>query len=111
MKQNQLLYVLGGLVVGLVLGVLVSLPDKKSGNSMDMEMQSMTHALMGKSGDEFDKVYIQEMVKHHQGAIDMSNLALQNAKRQEIKDLARAIIAAQQQEIQQLSAWAAQWYK
>ncbi|MBC8143364.1 MAG: DUF305 domain-containing protein [Armatimonadetes bacterium] len=46
-----------------------------------------------------DAVFYAMMIPHHQGAIDMSELALKNAERTEVKDLARKIIAAQKAEI------------
>jgi uncharacterized protein (DUF305 family) len=42
------------------------------------------------------------MIIHHYGAIYMAERALKNAERQEIKDLSRAIISAQTQEIEQM---------
>ena len=80
--------------------------------SMDMAtmMASMNANLEGKTGDAFDKAFITEMVMHHEGAVEMAELALTNAKRQEIKDLAKAIITAQNTEISQMKAWASAWY-
>ena len=47
-----------------------------------------------------DHMYFDMMTPHHQGAIDMSQLADERAARPEVKDLARKIITAQQAEIQ-----------
>lgn len=58
----------------------------------------------------FDRAFIDAMIPHHQSAIDMAKEAQTRAKRQEIKDLAGRIIVAQQQEIDQMKAWRAQWY-
>jgi uncharacterized protein (DUF305 family) len=49
------------------------------------------------------------MIPHHQGAIDMANAALKNAKHEEIKTLATAIIASQQKEIDEMKAWLKTW--
>jgi uncharacterized protein (DUF305 family) len=46
-----------------------------------------------------DAMFFEMMIPHHQGAIDMSELALKNAGRDEVKELARKIIAAQKSEI------------
>jgi len=70
--------------------------------SMGMDM--MTENLRGKSGDEFDKVFLSEMIVHHQGAIDMAVLAKQSAKHDEIKKLADEIIAAQTKEINDMKS-------
>lgn len=58
----------------------------------------------------FDKAFIDAMTPHHQSAIAMAQDAQTKAVHQEIKDLAGQIIAAQQQELDQMKAWRAQWY-
>ena len=80
---------------------------------MDMAgmMADMNAELQGKTGDDFDKAFISEMVVHHQGAVEMAELALKHAKHQEIKDLAKAIITAQNKEIADMKAWAKSWYQ
>lgn len=81
-------------------------------DGMDMSgmMAQMNANLSGKTGDQFDKAFISEMIVHHQGAVEMAQLALTNAKHQEIKDLAKAIIAAQNKEIADMKAWQTNWY-
>ncbi len=75
----------------------------------DMSMSDMTSSLKGKTGDDFDKAFISGMIAHHQGAIDMANLAKQNAKHDEIKNLADDIVAAQTKEITEMKSWQTQW--
>ncbi len=57
-----------------------------------------------------DQHFIQMMIPHHQGAIDMANLALTKATRPELKQLAEAIKTSQSQEIQEMKVWYKQWY-
>ena len=78
--------------------------------SMTDMMQSMNAELQGKTGDAFDQAFLSEMIIHHEGAVEMAQLALTNAKHQEIKDLAKAIIAAQNKEIADMKGWAKAWY-
>lgn len=82
------------------------------GNTMSMEdtMTSMNTQLQGKTGDDFDKAFLNEMIKHHEGAVGMAQLALTNAKHQEIKTLATAIISAQNKEIFDMKSWLKNWY-
>ena len=47
-----------------------------------------------------DKMFFEMMVPHHQGAIDMSELAKTQSERPEVKKLAEDIIAAQKKEIE-----------
>lgn len=79
-------------------------------NSMQGMMMDMNAALIGKTGDSFDRAFLAEMIVHHQGAVEMAELALKNAKHQEIKDLATAIIAAQNKEIADMKTWEKAWY-
>ena len=74
-----------------------------------MTMDEMLQSLQGKTGDDFDKAFVDEMIEHHQGAIDMANLAKTNAKHQEIKDLADDIISAQTNEINLMQKWYQDW--
>lgn len=58
----------------------------------------------------FDQRFIEAMIPHHEGAIMMARDALENTQRQEIKDLAQAIITAQESEIAQMRQWLQEWY-
>lgn len=78
-------------------------------NDSNMSMSEMNTALKGKTGDDFDKAFISGMIAHHQGAIEMANLAKQNAKHDEIKNLANDIVAAQTKEITEMKSWQSQW--
>lgn len=75
----------------------------------DMTMREMTSSLKGKTGDDFDKAFISEMILHHQGAIDMAKLAQANAKHDEVKSLANDILSAQSKEIDMMQTWQTQW--
>lgn len=81
-------------------------------DSMGMSgaMDDMMSGLDGKTGDVFDKAFLSEMIMHHQGAVQMAEAALKNAKHQEIKDMANAIITAQTSEIKQMQDWQKVWY-
>ena len=72
-------------------------------------MNDIILKLKDKTGDDFDKEFTDLMIEHHQGAIDMANLAGQNAKHQEIKDLADDITSTQLSEIQMMRKWQKTW--
>ena len=88
-----------------------------SNNAMDhasMAMNSasadkMADGLEGKTGDDFDKAFIEMMIEHHEGAVEMANQARQNAKHSEIKAMAEDIISVQTREIAQMKSWQQQW--
>lgn len=58
----------------------------------------------------FDLRFIDAMIDHHQGAIDMSESILQTTERPELRALAEAIISAQSDEIAQMQTWRAEWF-
>ena len=58
----------------------------------------------------FDAMFIDGMIVHHQGAIDMAKDAQAKATKPEIKQLAEAILKTQQAEIDQMKAWRKEWY-
>lgn len=76
---------------------------------MGMSMDDMSAMLEGKTGDAFDKAFIEGMIPHHQGAIGMARAAQQSAKHDEIKNMANEIILAQQREIDQMKQWQKDW--
>ena len=81
------------------------------GGDMSDAMQGMMNGIYNKTGDEFDQAFISGMIVHHQGAINMAKAALNNSERQEIKNLANAIISAQTKEIEQMKQWQNDWFK
>lgn len=82
--------------------------DHSSMGMMD-DMAAMTTELQGKTGDEFDKSFINLMIEHHTSAIDMARPGANNAQHQEVKDVTKAIVAAQTQEISQMKQWLKDW--
>ena len=73
------------------------------------DMQADVDALRN-APDPFDLAFIDAMIPHHQSAIDAARMAQAQATRPEIKQRAENIIAAQQQEIDELKAWRQAWY-
>ena len=79
-------------------------------HGMQGEMDAMMSALEGKTGDEFDTIFLSEMIMHHEGAVEMAEAALESARHEEIKTMANAIISAQTTEIKQMQDWQKAWY-
>lgn len=80
-----------------------------SNDHRSMSMYEMSEDLKNKTGDDFDKAFIEMMIAHHEGAIDMALLADQRAKHDEIKKLSKAIIEAQTNEITEMKQWREDW--
>lgn len=84
--------------------------NDQSMGGMHGAMNDMMSGLSGKTGDEFDKTFLSEMIVHHQGAVSMAQAALSRAKHAEITDLAQKILTAQEGEITQMQEWQKEWY-
>lgn len=65
---------------------------------------------LGPADADYDLRYIDSMVLHHQGAVNMAQAVLQHSQRPEMKKLAQDIIAAQEKEIAQMKEWRKAWY-
>lgn len=59
-------------------------------------------ALNASTGTDFDKLYLAGMIKHHQGALDMTKPIL-NSENTEVKALAESIVTGQTQEIAEMT--------
>jgi uncharacterized protein (DUF305 family) len=90
--------------------MLEGMPDMGHGHgSAPMDMQAEVDALRA-APEPFDLAFINAMIEHHQSAIDAAQAAQSRAQREEIRQLAEAVIAAQQAEIDQMRAWQQEWY-
>ena len=72
--------------------------------SMGMGSNGMAQQMVMENGEYSDKAFIDAMVPHHQSAVEMAEVALQNAEHGEIKQLSRNIISTQRAEIKELKA-------
>jgi uncharacterized protein (DUF305 family) len=99
-------FIAGGLLVSTV-ATTIEKPTADTGGHDSMS--SMVAELQGQRGDDFDKAFIEGMIVHHQGAIDMAELAEGQAKHREIKDLSKAVIEAQSKEIEEMRHWQQDW--
>ena len=104
METKPLLYGLIGFFIG---GFIVSVAATQldSNDVSDLTMSQMTRELKDKRGDAFDEAFIAGMIEHHEGAVDMAKLSETNAKHDEIKQLSKAIVSAQEAEIEQMKNW------
>ncbi len=113
-QNNKILYGIGGIVIGILL-VSVLTPMFRYGGygMMNWGSNSAYEQRVVRNrqiASTIDKHFIEQMIPHHDGAIAMANLALQMAKRPEIKILATSIIAAQTAEIQDMNGWYKDWF-
>lgn len=118
MQTKPLLYgLIGFFIGGLIVAVAATAfnkPENKEivGNDSSMSsrsMDDMTADLQGKTGDEYDKVFISSMITHHEGAVAMAKLSAQKAKHDEIKKMSDDVISAQEKEISEMKQWQMNW--
>lgn len=84
------------------------MPNHDNMGGMGSGMKTMVD--LGPADAKYDLRFIDAMVPHHQGAVEMATDALSKSQRPEIKQLARYIITDQNQEIAQLKQWRQAWY-
>lgn len=70
-------------------------PSQVPGMMSDQQMQQLEQA----SGADFDRLFLQQMTEHHNGAIAMANTELAAGQNPQAKALAQQIVNAQQAEI------------
>jgi uncharacterized protein (DUF305 family) len=80
-------------------------PEARALRDADTRMHAGMTSLR-QSGDA-DRDFVASMIPHHQGAIDMATIELQFGTDDETRQLAERIIAAQQKEIAEMTAWLA----
>jgi uncharacterized protein (DUF305 family) len=83
-------------------------------NHSNMNHAAMDHANMQSSpnaaSQPYDLQFIDTMIAHHQGAVDMARPAIEKARHNELRELARSIIRDQDREIAQMRQWREQWF-
>ena len=75
------------------------------------DMQSMMHSMMQMPTSQFDQSFLQNMIHHHSGAIDMSHIVVQNATHLELRQFAQKVIDTQSQQNQEMSIWLKNLFK
>lgn len=78
--------------------------DGAGGMMMSGMMSAADMARLGNAtGTDFDRMFLEMMVLHHEGAIEMAEQELADGKYQPTKDLAQAVITGQQAEIEEMN--------
>jgi uncharacterized protein (DUF305 family) len=126
-KILTVLLILAAIVVAAACGTETSVTNSNStahvgGDQMNndsMNHQAMNHDKMNHSemksspnaaSAPFDLQFLDTMIAHHQGAVDMAKDAEAKAHHQELKTLAKNIIASQEKEIDEMKMWREKWF-
>ena len=100
---------LARLVGGLITGAVV-LTGCSGDNTMDMnDMDAGSSASQSAEFNDTDVAFAQGMIVHHQGALEMAQLAEGRAEDPRVLDLAGRIEAAQDPEIETMTGWLEEW--
>lgn len=132
MKKESMLYGIIGLLAGLLIaGTTVVLAVNNDNHSLmnmmginaghsdndnkeptdhsEMSMNDMSDALKDLKGDDFDKAFLEMMIAHHEGALDMAGLIPGRTGHSELTELGEAITVAQANEIADMMQWQKDW--
>lgn len=107
----------GGMMQGGQGGMMNAMPmdttkmSEASRNYLQAMKQMDGPMMQGIQAGDPDVAFVQAMIPHHQGAIDMARAVLQFGKDDQVKVWASQIIAAQQAEIAAMQEWLKQHAK
>lgn len=77
-----------------------------AGNAAFAASETSMHTKMAAaSGDTVDEAYIAKMIAHHEGALEMAQVALAQSTDPEIRRMAQAVVDTQTREIAEMRAW------
>ncbi len=123
MKTNTILIAIITLLVGGGIGYFInsktSCPMKMDHSKMNHSMKGMdmggmmmdmTARMEGKEGDELDMIFLEDMIVHHQGAVDMAAILKEKTQRPELQAFAQEIIDVQDKEINMMKNWLESWF-
>src|SRR3989344_3360179 len=102
-KNSNIVIGIVALIVGIGIGYLAS-----GGSFRDSGGYMMPGGFT--ESQNIDRHFIEEMIPHHEGAIEMAKLALLRSKRPEMQTLANGIIEAQEREINNMKGWYEAWF-
>lgn len=88
-----------------------TMPSMMNGGMIGAGMMNrdQMRQMMGANAD-FDRMFLQMMIPHHQAAISMAQQALNQAEHPELKTLAQSIVTTQQAEISEMQSYLRDWY-
>ena len=104
-------------VVALAAGIGIGAVVWAGGNDHASEPAAATGAAGHGSGSSMmdsaaldEQAFLEQMVPHHESAIEMATVALEKAERPEVRRLAQQMITAQESEIADMKEWHREWF-
>jgi uncharacterized protein (DUF305 family) len=77
---------------------------------LDHHEMAQMEELERATGAEFEIRFLALMSVHHAQAVERAKIAIRRAKHPRVRKLARAIVEAQEREIEQFRGWLVAWY-
>lgn len=74
----------------------------QQGGMAGMVSPQAMDALRQASGEEFDRLWVEAMIQHHEGAVRMAQTQLEEGSDPRMRNLAEQMVAAQEAELQEL---------
>lgn len=117
-KNKNVIFVIAVVTLVIIVGVVAyaigqsRVTESKDSSSKSIEQKTVaeeTNKFATLKGDAFDEAYIADMLAHHEGALNMSEMAGAAMGRTEILELSQSIIQSQVQEIYQMQTWQSEW--
>ena len=116
MKKESILVGIIGLLIGVGItwatatlavnnnntGMMNAMGMRTNMDDSDMTMGQMTDMLKSKTGDDFDKTFLNEMIAHHEGAVKMADTEVTDGKNADAVALAKDIVSSQESEIKEM---------
>ena len=65
----------------------------------------MHRKMAAATGATVDEAYVAKMIAHHEGAVEMAEVALAQSQDPEIRRMAQAVVDTQTREIAEMRAW------
>lgn len=103
-KTLALSLIIVALVIGVGLGFMISPEYANMGMAQEHSFE------LGNSDENYDLRFLDGMIAHHMGAIDMAKVTKEKSKNPILIDLTNNIIDLQEKEIKQMYAWKKEWY-
>jgi len=105
MKKNRAILIISIVFIAVGLIGIMSL-NFLSGVFTQNSSFGLGTGMMG----DLDRLFIEQMIPHHEDAVLMAELALTKADHEEIKNLAENIRREQSREIGEMRSWYKEWY-
>lgn len=84
--------------------------EMMSDGAMQHAMEEMSYGLRGKDGESYERAFLEMMIVHHIGAINMAEELLTKTNRPELVQMGNDIIRVQTEEVAMMRGWLSDWF-